>query len=157
MVSSTAPGRVATRASTPYTTATVAPWAAPIAEAIKEVAAELRLIDLADFVSFIRLGQFANIQDIVNSSIELYFKHGTLTYACSADYQLEWESSPAVLIDMEFCHRQVSAVFNLTLRPENASIELHSISFGSGVTGPEMEISRLAAAMADARLPAPAR
>jgi len=125
-----------------------------IAEGIKDVAAELRMIDLADFVSFIRLGQFANIRDIVNSCVELYFKHGTLTYACSADFQLEWDSSPAVLLDMEFSHRQIVAAFNLTLRAENASVELHSISFGDEVTEPDMEISRLVAAMADAKLPA---
>jgi len=34
-----------------------------LAEGLKEVAAELRLVDLADFVTFIHREQFANIQD----------------------------------------------------------------------------------------------
>lgn len=124
-----------------------------IAEGIMDVATELRLIDLADFVSFIRLEQFANVQDIVNSSIELYFKHGTLTYACTADYQLEWDASPAVLIGMEFSHREVIASFNLTLRPAVASVELHSISFGGDAKDDETEIVELVAAIEDAKLP----
>ncbi len=62
-----------------------------IADGIKEVAAELRLINVADFISFIHCEQFGNIKDIVNSSMELYFKHGTLSYGCAADYEIEWD------------------------------------------------------------------
>jgi hypothetical protein len=124
-----------------------------IAEGIRDVAAELRLINLADFVSFIHQEQFGNIQDIVNSSIELYFKHGTLSYGCAAEYELEWDQSPTVYIDLDFCHRQVAATFNLALKAEHAGIILRSLSFGDEVAGREMEIMRLMAAIADARLP----
>ncbi|MGO9007100.1 MAG: hypothetical protein ACLQIQ_03805 [Beijerinckiaceae bacterium] len=124
-----------------------------IAEGIKDVAAELRLVDAADFVSFIHLGQFGNIRDIVNSSIELYYKHGTLSYACSADYELEWDGAPTVYLDLEFCHRHVVATFKLALRARNAGIELRSISFGDDVEGADMETMCLMAAIADAKLP----
>jgi hypothetical protein len=124
-----------------------------IAEGIREVAAELRLVNLADFVSFIHQEQFGNIQDLVNSSIELYFKHGTLSYGCAADYELEWDQSPVVYIDLDFCHRQVAARFNLALQAKHASIALRSISFEEEVAGRDMEIMRLMAAFADARLP----
>jgi hypothetical protein len=124
-----------------------------IAEGIRDVAAELRLVNLADFVSFIHHEEFGNIQDLVNSSIELYFKHGTLTYGCAAEYELEWDLSPTVYIDLDFLHRDVSAKFNLALKAQWASISLRSISFGADVTGRDMEILRLAAAFADARLP----
>jgi hypothetical protein len=124
-----------------------------IAEGIRDVAAELRLINLADFVSFIHQEQFGNIQDIVNSSIELYFKHGTLSYGCAAEYELEWDQSPTVYIDLDFCHKQVAATFNLALKAEHAGIILRSLSFGDEVTSQDMEIVRLMAAIADARLP----
>ncbi len=124
-----------------------------IAEGIRDVAAELRLVDLADFVSFIHQEQFGNIQDLVNSSIELYFKHGTLSYGCAADYELGWDQSPVIYIDFDFCHRQVAAAFNLALQAGHASIALRSISFDDEVTGRDMEIMRLMAAIADARLP----
>ena len=125
-----------------------------IAEGIRDVAAELRLINLADFVSFIHQEQFGNIQDLVNSSIELYFKHGTLSYGCAAEYELEWDQSPTVYIDLDFYHREVAATFNLALRAKHAGIVLRSLHFDGEVTGGrDMEIVRLVSAIADARLP----
>jgi len=41
-----------------------------------EPVAELRLVDVADFLAYIHAEKFANIQDIVNSSVELFFKTG---------------------------------------------------------------------------------
>jgi hypothetical protein len=41
--------------------------------AFEPVAAELRLVDVADFIAYIHAEKFANIQDIVNSSVELFF------------------------------------------------------------------------------------
>jgi hypothetical protein len=45
--------------------------------ALEPVAAELRLVDAGDFIAYIHDEKFANIQDIVNSSVELFFKRGT--------------------------------------------------------------------------------
>ena len=52
-----------------------------IAESVVDVATELRLADVCDLMLFIRCEQTANIEDLVNSSTELYFKNGTLKYA----------------------------------------------------------------------------
>ena len=54
-----------------------------LADGIKEVASELRLIDAADFVAFIRTEQFANIGNLVSSSTELYFKPDTIKFGLS--------------------------------------------------------------------------
>ena len=62
------------------------------------------MMNVADYISFIHLEQFNNIRDIVNSSMELYFKHGTLSYGCTADYELEWDQPPSILLDLEFRH-----------------------------------------------------
>lgn len=123
-----------------------------IAEAIKEVAAELRLINVADFIAFIHLEQFGNIRDIVNSSMELYFKHGTLSYGCSADYELEWDRPPAIFLDMDFRHRQISISFNLVLRACHAAVAIRSISFDAPSSDPEENTRDLIAAIADAKL-----
>lgn len=127
-----------------------------IAEGIKEVAAELRLIEVADFISFIHFEQFGNIRDIVNSSMELYFKHGTLSYGCAADYELEWDRPPAIVIDMDFHHRQVTVSFNLVLCAYHAAVTIRSISFAEPSSSPEEDTLHLIAAIADARLVAPA-
>lgn len=122
-----------------------------LAEAIREVAAELRLTDVADLVAFIRFERFGDIQDIVDSSAELFFKHGTLTYGMAADYELGWDGQPMVKLDLEFRHRDVSVTFSLCLEDEHASIDVKSIAFEHEV-GAADEIDALAAALADARL-----
>jgi hypothetical protein len=123
-----------------------------LAEALKDVAAELRLVDLADFVTFIHREQFANIQDIVNSSIELFFKHGTLTYAAMASFDLDWDRPPTVTIGLEFNHNSISILFDLVLEPYDAGIEIRAVSFGDMPMTAEEETQKLIDAIAAARL-----
>jgi hypothetical protein len=123
-----------------------------IADGIMDVAAELRMMNVADYISFIHLEQFNNIRDIVNSSMELYFKHGTLSYGCTADYDLEWDQPPSILLDLEFRHQEVAVRFNLTLQAAHASVEISEISFASGSHGAAADTRRLVAAIADAKL-----
>ena len=73
-----------------------------LADAIVEVATELRLADPIEFVLMIRGEQAANIADLVNSSSELFFKSGSLKYALAAGCELRWDSTPTVRLDMEF-------------------------------------------------------
>ncbi|TIX64855.1 MAG: hypothetical protein E5V33_09210, partial [Mesorhizobium sp.] len=49
-----------------------------VANAIEEVITELRLIDVADYIAFIRLEHFACLSDLVDSAAELFFMPGTL-------------------------------------------------------------------------------
>jgi hypothetical protein len=123
-----------------------------VAEAVRGVAAELRLTDVADLVAFIRLERFGDIQDIVESSVELYFKHGTLTYGMGADYELGWDGQPIIKLDLEFRHRDVSALFSLCLEDAHASIDVKSLAFEDDSVSADAEIQALAAALADARL-----
>ena len=48
-----------------------------VARAIEQVVAELRLIDVADYIAFIRLEHFACLSDLVDSASELFFVPGT--------------------------------------------------------------------------------
>ena len=68
--------------------------------AFEPVAAELRLVDVGDFIAYIHAEKFANIQDIVNSSVELFFKPGTLSFGWSAEFALDWNSLPVITLDM---------------------------------------------------------
>ena len=52
-----------------------------LADAIVDVATELRLADPTEFIMLVRGEQAANIADLVNSSSELFFKKGALRYA----------------------------------------------------------------------------
>ena len=125
-----------------------------LAEGVKQVADELRLVDLVDFVSYIRAEQFANIEDILNSSVELYFKPGTLTFGWVADLAVDWDKPPRIILDMEFRHLSVFAFFGLALEAEHESVEIRFISFENASEDPSENTRRLVEAIADARLPA---
>ena len=120
-----------------------------IADAIKEVASELRLSDPTEFILLVRGEQEANIADLVNSSSELFFKKGSLRYALAADCSLSWGSTPSVTLDMEFRHARVTAFFRLTLGGARASVEVLDVL----IEADESEATeRLRDALADARL-----
>jgi len=123
-----------------------------LADGLGDVASELRLIDAADLIAFIRTEQFANIANLVNSSTELYYKAGTLTFGRSADIDVKWGGAPTISLDMEFHHGEVSVYFRLLLEALHAGVEIHYISFGAASADPEENTRALIAAIADARL-----
>ena len=120
--------------------------------AFEPVAAELRLVDVADFVAYIHAEKFANIQDIVNSSVELFFKPGTLSFGWDAEFELDWNSVPVITLDMEFRHRSVWLVFKLILRALQTNVAVEHLSVGKTSGDPRQEMAALIAAIADARL-----
>src|ERR1700746_1512773 len=86
-----------------------------LSEGIKEVAAELRLIDVADLITYIRSGQLANIGDLINSSAELVFKRGWLSNGWASYINVKWGSPSEIFLDMEFRHMSVWFCFSLGL------------------------------------------
>jgi hypothetical protein len=123
-----------------------------LAEGIREVASELRLIDAVDFIAFIRTEQFANISNLVSSSTELYFKPDTIRFGLSGDVDLEWGSTPTVSLDMEFHHMKVNVYFRLMLEALHAGVEIDYITFDDGSSDPDVNTQRLRDAIAAARL-----
>jgi len=123
-----------------------------IAEAIVDVATELRLADVSDLMLFIRNEQAANIEDLVNSSTELYFRNGTLKYALVAGCSVRWDAAPTILLDMEFRHGGVSVFFRLVLSQSRAAVEIIDVFFDETGLDQELKTQRLIDAVADARL-----
>jgi hypothetical protein len=122
-------------------------------EALKNVAAELLLIDLVDLVTYIRTEQFSNLEDLVNSSVELLFKPGTLSFGWAADLDVRWGSPPTIRFDMEFRHMSVTAFFNLTIGPFAPRVEIYGLSFDGYGQDPSENTQRLISAIDDARQP----
>jgi hypothetical protein len=122
-----------------------------LAFALKEVAAELRLIEAVDFVAFIRTEQFGNVRSLVNASTEMYFKPGTMSFADSGDVSLNWTGEPSVVLNMQFHHRRVDVFFRLLLESEQAGVEIEYISFSGKSPDPADDTRQLVDAIADAR------
>lgn len=123
-----------------------------LAEGMKEVAAELRLIDVADFVAFIRTERYGNIRTLVNAATEMYFKPGTICFGPAGHVELRWDGAPSISLDMEFRHHEVDVFFRLLLENAQAGIDIHYASFG-GAPDSNDNTFRLASAIADARIP----
>lgn len=123
-----------------------------LAEGLRDVATELRLIDPADFIAFIRTEQFGNLRNLVNSSTEMFFKPGTITFGLSGEVDLPWGCAPCISLDMEFHHLNVSAYFRLVLRSLEAGIEISYVSFEDGSQDPDKNTARLIEAIEDARI-----
>ncbi|HWT30891.1 MAG TPA: hypothetical protein VN240_07680 [Propylenella sp.] len=124
-------------------------------QGLAPVAAELRLIDVVELITFVRTENHPNLGDLVNSSVELFFKPGVLQYGWGAEVELKWSGAPAVMLDMEFRHRGVTVYFRLTLRATAFDIDLHYVSFEAKSECPEENTRRLEEAIADAALPHP--
>ena len=125
-----------------------------LASVAKELAAELRLTDVVDLITFIRTENHPNINDLVNSSAELYLKPGTLSYGWAAEVDLRWTGKPKVKLDLEFQHRRVTAFFKLILEPRQAGVELRHVEFEAPSEIASDNTILLIEAVADARLPA---
>ncbi len=122
-----------------------------LAHGLKEVAAELRLIDAADLVAYIRTGQFGNVRSLVNASTEMYFKPGTMAFRHSGHVQLCWTGEPSIALDMEFRHPSVDVFFQLVLEARQAGVEIEYISFAGETERPDNEARRLMDAISQAR------
>jgi hypothetical protein len=131
----------------------VAPRARALTGALAEVAAELRLIDVAELVAFIRTENHPNISDLVSSSLELYFKPDLLRYGWGADARVRWGEPPALAFDMEFRHLGVTVFFRLLLESSRAWVELNYVALEGASASPEENTRRILAAIADARIP----
>ena len=123
-----------------------------LADAVREIASELRLVESADFVAFIRTEQFGNIEQLVNSSTELFYRPNTFSFGHSADVMMNWGEAPSVVLDMEFHYRQVNVYFRLVLEALQAGVEIDYISFDQASADPGDNTQRLIQAIADARL-----
>jgi hypothetical protein len=123
-----------------------------IANAMVDVATELRLADASELILMIRNEQAANIADLVNSSSELFFRSGTLRYALSAACEVQWDSTPIIRLDMEFCNAAVSAFFSLMIGGKRAAIDVAEILFDDDELNESEKMRRLSDAIAGARL-----
>ncbi|RYB03034.1 hypothetical protein [Lichenibacterium ramalinae] len=128
-------------------------YAAVLADNLREVAADLRTIDTVDLVSFIRFGSFGAIEDLVQSSAELFFKHGTLVSAWTAGVDLAWDSLPLVTLGLEFRHPVVSVFFDLLLGARGGDVAVKAVIFEEPVSDRATALGLLARAIGEARLP----
>ncbi|MBO0660953.1 hypothetical protein LQ948_00065 [Jiella sp. MQZ9-1] len=123
-----------------------------LADGIKEVAAELRLVDVVDYVAFLRLEHYGNLADIVSSSSELYLKPGVLRFADGGEVRLKWGEVPVIILALEFRHAGVTAHLHLELGATTAAVDIVHVSYDERPVSQDEELVLLKNAIADAHL-----
>ena len=93
----------------------------------------------------------ANLQSLVQSSAELYFKPGTLELAEPGELDLDWSQPPLITLPMKFRNGGVRVYFRLRLAAASAAVEVESIAAGDGAAGAELQ-ERLQGALDSARV-----
>lgn len=122
-----------------------------LADALADTIAELRLIDAGDMITYIRTGNWANISDLVQSSAELSFEDGAVTFACSGDYAMSWGEAPSIALDMEFQTNDLTAFFTLTIGPRESAVRIKDVMFTREPEDPKQATQAFAQALATAR------
>jgi hypothetical protein len=125
-----------------------------LAAAVADVATELRLVNVIDLIGYVQTRRFANLEDLVHSSAELYFKQGALRYAWAAEVDVQWETPPSVSLNLEFRWRGATAFFRLMLDADRAAIDIQHLTMDIPGTLDDMP-RRFKEAVADARLTPP--
>jgi hypothetical protein len=123
-----------------------------VANAIGEVVGELRLVDVADYIAFIRLEHFACLADLVDSAAELYFLPGTLRLGHGGEAHVDWGNSPRIVLDLELRPRGVTVYFQLILTEHEASVIVNYVSFQTPNDDPQHNTDLLQVAIDRARI-----
>ena len=126
-----------------------------VARAIEQVVSELRLIDVADYIAFIRLEHFACLSDLVDSASELFFMPGTLRLGHGGEVHVDWSGWPRIVLDLELRPRGATVYFQITLTENEASVVLNYVSFEKPDEDPERNTELLEALLEDARIRRP--
>ena len=122
-----------------------------LAEAIRPVASELRLVDAADLISLLRFEHYGSLADLVSSAAELYFHPGTVKLGVGGNFRLEWDTEPEVELDLEIKPQGVTIYAKLALSKDHAGVEISHIDFKNPAANPEDNTAFLRRALADAR------
>jgi hypothetical protein len=123
-----------------------------VAEAIRDVVAELRMVDVADYIAFIRLEHFACVSDIVDSAAELFFMPGTIKLGNGGDAVVSWGEAPKISLDLELRPRGATVYFTLSMTESHASVEVNYVSFDQPDASPERNTDFLREAVCDAMM-----
>jgi hypothetical protein len=125
---------------------------------IKDVLADFCLTD-SEIIKFYADNQLhGNMDEMMTSSAELYFKGETLSYGYMAHVRAVRGESSCVVLDMEFVHNAVTVFFQLIFGDYHIGVKISEVLLDATVDGVDFNPSSFARVLSSARLrPLPAR
>lgn len=123
-----------------------------LAHSIKDVMADICLMDASFIVSQVCKDRHANIEELISSSTELFFKEGTLSYGHSAEIDLEWGKLPVIALDMEFANPIATCFFKLVLHSFYIGVSIQRVLLSNRTGDKDLDTKLFADALANARI-----
>jgi hypothetical protein len=102
-----------------------------VAAAIASLAAELRLVDIGDYIAYLRMERFGCIADIVRDASELYFTPGFIEFGNDGEASAEWGTAPEVTLMLVINSARAKAHVALKLCTDHAEVKLGYVNFDS--------------------------
>ena len=97
---------------------------------LTEFASDLRMVDLDFLVSCVRSEANCSLDEMVQTSSELYFKSGHLSFAWNANAKIDWHGEALISIDLEFSCPEMTVFFTLWLEGGLAAVSIkHLVSW----------------------------
>lgn len=100
-----------------------------VATAIASLAAELRLVDIGDYIAYLRMERFGCIADIVRDASELYFTPGFIEFGMDGEASADWGSAPEVTLMLVINSARATAHVALKLCTDHAEVKLGYVNF----------------------------
>ena len=117
---------------------------------IRSFIADLCLTDRSFLIANIINGSHDAINDIVESSSEMFFKPGTLSYAYGSRLAERFNATPAIAMDMRFVRKAVFVSFLLHIEDDFIGVSL--VDFRQRSSQGNVALSELSDAFYDARI-----
>lgn len=121
-------------------------------EALREVALEIRSVDVLELASSIHSLKLANVGDVVHSALELHFKPHAISFGYSGSVELGWFGRPSISLDLELHNAGVDAYFCLVVEAMGSSVQIRHLSIDGETWCSDMGDTRLQEAIEQARL-----
>jgi hypothetical protein len=110
------------------------------------------MVDVADYIAFIRLEHFGCISDLVDSAAELYFMPRTIRLGHGGEAHVAWTEAPRIVLDLELRPKGATVYFALSMGASDASVEVNYVAFDQPDPDHERNTAFLADAIESARI-----
>ncbi len=118
---------------------------------VVELLSEFRNYEVADLIALIQLDRVVSLRSLVESDCEVLFKPRTMEMGEHAEVIARWDAPPKIRLGMVFRNHGVELYYRLTLEAFEAAVEIELLRFSDPDLGFGGSISRLDAALSDAR------
>jgi hypothetical protein len=131
------------------------PFEEILACSIRDVVFDLCLADADIILSYVANKLHGNLNELVMSSTELFFKEKTLSYARASGLEYEWGHPASITIDLEFAHGPLSVLFQLVLGSSDIGVRINRMDLGNDEGAEDFDVSDFAHLLHSARLTPP--